>query len=224
MVPLVNHCLIRREIARRGIKVSDEQLQEAVNDFRSCRGLQTATETETWLREHGLTLERLEEHLEIEAARGELRRQLTHNALETRFADHRERYDRARVARIKLDSPSSAGRFVERATTGSKDLFEAVERASRDGDRLAAIELAVVVRGQLPDAVSAQIFAASPPPFVGPFKSGDGCDLFRVLGRMPAELDAATGDRIRDELFDEWLTERRRSAQVEWYWGQHRPC
>ncbi|WP_028066804.1 TIGR04500 family putative peptide maturation system protein [Solirubrobacter soli] len=40
-----------------------------------------------------------------------------------------------------------------------------------------------------------------------------------VLDRRPAVLDAKTRDTIERRLFDAWLAEQRRTAHVEWFWG-----
>jgi hypothetical protein len=40
-----------------------------------------------------------------------------------------------------------------------------------------------------------------------------------ALDRRPAVLDEGTRDFVERRLFDEWLSERRRRARVEWFWG-----
>ena len=52
------------EAKKRGIVVSDEELQKSADVFRASNKLKTAGETETWLKERGLTLDALESYLE----------------------------------------------------------------------------------------------------------------------------------------------------------------
>ena len=40
-----------------------------------------------------------------------------------------------------------------------------------------------------------------------------------VLDRRRAVLDDATRDAVERRLFDAWLGERRRTAHVQWFWG-----
>jgi hypothetical protein len=40
-----------------------------------------------------------------------------------------------------------------------------------------------------------------------------------VVDRCDAVLDEATGELIERELFADWLSERRATADVEWHWG-----
>ena len=44
--------------------------------------------------------------------------------------------------------------------------------------------------------------------------------LLRVIRVSQSRLDAATRDVIRRRLFEQWLTERREGARIEWFWGQ----
>jgi hypothetical protein len=62
--------VIRRKITaaeakESGISVSDEELQRAADGFRAVNGLNKASDTELWLRANGISLEKLEEYLEV---------------------------------------------------------------------------------------------------------------------------------------------------------------
>jgi hypothetical protein len=53
------------EAARRsGIRVTTRQLQKAADDFRTAKGLNSAHDTERWLKAIGISLETLEAYLE----------------------------------------------------------------------------------------------------------------------------------------------------------------
>jgi putative peptide maturation system protein len=84
---LIDSCLIQDEIERRGLTVSDTDLQTAMDAFRSKRGLFTAEAAERWLREHGLTREALEQRLELTLAPVLLREQMAQERGEDSFAE-----------------------------------------------------------------------------------------------------------------------------------------
>jgi hypothetical protein len=50
---------------------------------------------------------------------------------------------------------------------------------------------------------------------VGPLQTREGFALVVVEERRPAELDAATRQRLRDELFDRWLADANREAALD---------
>lgn len=53
------------EAARQdGIEVTDEELQNAFDNFRYAMGLEDAEDTEEWMSSHGVSLDDLEQHIE----------------------------------------------------------------------------------------------------------------------------------------------------------------
>lgn len=61
--------VVRRKITveaakEKGLTISPEELQRAADVFRTVNNLKTADDTENWLKENGLSLEALEDHLE----------------------------------------------------------------------------------------------------------------------------------------------------------------
>jgi hypothetical protein len=73
--------VIRRKIAvaeakKRGIVVSDEELQRNADNFRQVNNIRTVDATNEWLEGRGLTVEALEKYLEENIMIFELKRQL----------------------------------------------------------------------------------------------------------------------------------------------------
>ena len=55
--------IIQSEISKRGLTVSDGELQAAADDFRRDQKLERAVDTHNWLNDRGWSVERLELHL-----------------------------------------------------------------------------------------------------------------------------------------------------------------
>lgn len=66
------------------------------------------------------------------------------------------------------------------------------------------------------------MFAAATGEIVGPIRVNDRYVIARVLGRTPAQLDDATRSTISQQIFEDWLAERRQAATIMWYWGTAR--
>jgi hypothetical protein len=64
------------EAKRRGLSVSDEELQKACDTFRIINNLTTSAATEEWLKGNGITLDTLENFLESNLLIYELKNQL----------------------------------------------------------------------------------------------------------------------------------------------------
>jgi putative peptide maturation system protein len=89
-------------------------------------------------------------------------------------------------------------------------------RPRREGDPGAALGAA---RPRREGDLVAALFAARPGEVLGPVRSDRGAALLQVLGVRPARLDSRTRAAIVHALFEAWLAERRRTARIEWYWG-----
>ncbi|MEO5814928.1 MAG: hypothetical protein ABIT20_06580 [Gemmatimonadaceae bacterium] len=89
--------------------------------------------------------------------------------------------------------------------------------------RLAALPhgpLEVVRRAELPPAHAEAVFAAAAGDVVGPLEGEGVFDLVRAVRLATADLsDVATRNAVSDAVFDAWLAEERRAANIEWFWG-----
>ena len=72
LAELARDLIIQDAISKRGLTVSDEELQTAADNFRRDQKLERAVDTHNWLKDRGWSVEHLELHLE---------RQLLHEKL-----------------------------------------------------------------------------------------------------------------------------------------------
>jgi putative peptide maturation system protein len=217
---LVHVCLIQEAVERRGIVLTDEDLQQTMDAFRTQHGLYTAEETYRWLEQHGMTHERLECHIAAQALRAKLRDQVTEGAVETYFERHASDFDMAYIARVKVAEAQAAQRLCEQLRNGVADFFETAQHQFLTDREMPRGQLfALVRRSQLSPPQAAAIFSAAPGTVVGPLRSGEGYDIVRVLDIERARLDPPMREAVKERLFEEWLAARRQEATIEWFWG-----
>lgn len=70
---------------RKGLKITDGELQKAADAFRVANGLNKASTTEKWLSSRGITVEALEEHLETNLLISKLKDDLEKKAAKTKY-------------------------------------------------------------------------------------------------------------------------------------------
>lgn len=220
---LVNLSLIEAAMEQRAIEISAAEMQQAVNAFRQAQRLFTAEATHRWMDENGITHERLEQLAAAPLRTDKLRDQIAADRVEAYFDQHQADFDTAHLARFKVTEAEQAQHICEQVRAGAVDFFAAAQHSflaevEADRDEL----FAVVRRKQLSPQQAAMVFAASAGAVVGPVPSGDGYEIVRVLQINPARLDAPTHKAIRELLFDEWLTQQRQAATIEWFWGDSR--
>lgn len=220
---LVNTCLIHEELERDPIPFTDAELQEALNKFRAAKGLHKAKDTLRWLEEHGMSQEGLERHVRSDALVARLRDRVVADAVDQYFKQHGREFDTVRMARLEVATERQAHELAEQIRSGKLDFYAAAERCFVEAAACSATPegnpFTVIERRHASPAIREQMFAAKPGELVGPVSVGDNSALFRILKIDPGQLDGRVREAIKTILFDGWLAERRRSARIEWCWG-----
>lgn len=217
---LVDACLIRETLRREPIELDQADLQAAMDAFRRARGLFAAEDTHRWLADKGLSSEKLEQLLSDQAALGKLRARVAAGRVEEYFAAHCD--ELAEVALLRLDFPDEvhARAALDEIRNGTS-FFAVAQRAIGEavsGGEQAPVLESVVLRRR--EAVKCELpVAAEPGEVFGPVPSKQGAALVQVVAVHPACLDKRTRQTIAQMLFEDWLAERRRTARIEWYWG-----
>jgi putative peptide maturation system protein len=218
---LVNLCLIHEELEREPISLSDAELQEAMNKFRSAKKLFKTEDTLRWLEQHGMTHEKLESYVAETAVVPKLRDRIAAGQVEDYFLTHSAAFDAAQIARLEVSDETLANELARQIRDGALGFFEAAERVFLNAQERGAQAglFATIERRQAEPALRDQLFAATPGQLVGPLPGKAGRTLILVLAIVPAELDYRTRAAIKEVLFGDWLAERRHAAHIEWCWG-----
>jgi putative peptide maturation system protein len=219
---LVNLCLIREELDRRPILLSDRELQEAMDHFRAARKLFRTEDTLKWLNRHGMSHEKLERYVSESAMLPKLRERVAAGRVEDYFERHRKDFDVARIARFDVPDQGQARKLAGQIRAGELTFYAAAERLFEAADAASRPNLglfAAIERRNADPPLLGRVFSAAPGEFVGPVATASGYALIRVLGVAGGQLDDRTRAAIQEILFNEWLEERREAAQIEWCWG-----
>jgi putative peptide maturation system protein len=211
----IDAAIIRQAAAQRRIEVSDEELQQAADDFRTANELHDADSTEAWLAANHLSYEDWESLLEQQLIAHKLREALTGGRVEQYFAENRLSFDAASIYRLLLGNEEVARELRAQIVEDGADFYSLARQYSiDDSTRLAGGYVGLVRRAGLEAAVEAAVFGGQPTEIVGPFKDDDGWELIKVESLHPATLDDSLRETIKEQLFEEWLSERRRKARI----------
>lgn len=207
--------LIRKAAEQLGIEVSDEDLQQAADDFRVELDLIDTNATEAWLAAHYLSYEDWETLLEGQIIARKLREALTENRIEQTFAEQRLSFDAAAVSRIVLSEEGIARELRAQIVEDGSD-FHALARefSIDDATRLAGGYAGPMRRSEMEAAIESAVFGAQAGKVVGPLKTDDGWHLIKIESLHPARLDDALRETIKSQIFDDWLCEQRRKAKI----------
>ena len=220
---LVNLGLIREQLLREPITLTDAELQEAMDQFRAAKKLFKAQDTLQWLERHGMTHESLERYVADNAIVDKLRDRIAAGRVEEYFEQHAGDLDTARIARLEVRDEGHARALAGQIRTGRLDFFTAAQRCflenAEGGAAVASGLFTVIERRQATASLREQLFTSMPGQLIGPLPVETGYALLCVLEIVPARLDSRTRAVIKNILFDDWLAQRRREARIEWCWG-----
>lgn len=220
---LINMCLIQEELEQHPIELSDADLQLVIDRFRQVRKLYTAEDTYRWLEQNGLTHEQLEQMLIDQVLVAKLCDKLTANHVDNYFAAHQADFDTAYIAQLQFSDRESAYQIYEQICLGKVNFHEAAKYCLQSMNpleqRLRPL-FEVVQRRQMHPELRLPVFAMTEPDAIlQPLLIEDSYTIVQVLSLSPAHLNESTREIIKKLLFDEWLTQQRRTAKIEWYWG-----
>ena len=211
----IDTAIIRQAAEDRAIEVSCEELQQAADDFRSAHDLTDAEATEGWLAARHLTFEDWELVIEDSLLKQKLCDSIGRGKVEQRFAENRLSFDAAALSRLVISDEGVARELRAQITEDGADFHALARKYSTDAaTRPAGGYAGMLKRIDMEAVVESSVFGAEPEKVVGPFKLDDGWHLIKIEELHPARLDDQLREKIKAQLFDEWLSEQRRKAKI----------
>ena len=201
--------LVRQAADGMGIDVSDEELQQAADDFRGQRKLYKAEATHAWLAANHLEQEDWEAVLEDEVLRRKVRERVCADKIEQHFAENRRGLDAASVAQILVADENVARELRAQCVEDQVNFYDLARQypAGRFIGRLRREEMAPLL--------AAAVFGVEAGQLAGPVRTSEGWRLVLVEALHPATLDEHTREEIAGAIFERWVLAERRKAAIE---------
>lgn len=207
--------LISQAAKREGVTASDEELQEAADEYRRWLGLHKASDTHEWLKQNRANVDDLEERIELAIYTEKLKQKVTDGRAAKYLADHRSSFDTATISQLVVRERGLAEELSKQITEQNADFHELARQHSIDArSRPAGGFIGVMKRRDLDPAIQSAVFAAKSGDIVGPVKGEMGYYLFKVENLHQGELTGDTRSEIEDMLFGEWLAEEKQKANL----------
>jgi putative peptide maturation system protein len=212
---LVDACLVEEAIHELGIDVSEDERQQALDDFRVRKGLYTSAATQAFMEAAGLTELELERRAVAEEHALRLRRAVVAGRGDAELERRARDYDRVTFARVELASEAAALAFAARVRGEGADFYRELEREASLAGEAPATTLTTLHRAHAQGDLAA-LFDARAGDVMGPWRTS----VLRVVEVRAACADLPTRRAIERRLFEDWLAERRARTTVEWLWGR----
>lgn len=198
-----------------GITVATSEIQQAANRHRQKNGLSKAEDTHRWLERECLTAADFETILEDELMLTKFKNHLFDRHGNQHYEVNRARFARVQVRQIVVANEGVARELLSQLGDDGRAFAELAREHSLDAaTRLIGGAMGVLPRLALPAAAAAAIFEAAPGDVVGPVLSDRGYHLFQIDAFSEPSLDAISTSIIREELFHQFLADRRAGIRV----------
>jgi peptidyl-prolyl cis-trans isomerase SurA len=223
---MLSELLIKDRADRLGIKITQNEINDAVERLKGQYGLKTEEEFVESLRKSGMSRAEMETRLrdtlltnKVFARELRSRQELSDKELREHYERDKEQYrlpERARLREIVLLIPSDAddaaiGAIATRAETiattarGTVDFKTLVTEHSESASKDQGGDLGVVSKGELIGALDEAVFNAQTGSVVGPVRSRSGFHIIKVEERLPSEIPGfdAVKDRLRQDASED---------------------
>jgi putative peptide maturation system protein len=207
--------IFRQAALEHGITVTDEELQQAADEYRAERGLEEVADTEAWLAKRHLSLSDLEAVLRDMCLQSKLQGAMFNGKVDAHFAQNQVDYESATISRIVVGDEALANELAMQIRDDDADFYAAARKHSTEAEtRRSGGYVGTVRRGDLSGAEQSAVFGAPAGTVVGPIRGRKDWRLIKVEELHPAALDADTRETIQRELFGQWFVQQRRSARI----------
>lgn len=212
----IRNAVIRQYAEKRNIRNSDAELQLAADELRYSRGLESVDSVEQWMRENHQTPLAIQEGIEAMLLNNKVRNAISDESMQAYYADHKLDFETAELYSIRLDSESKAKELLAQVNDEGANFHGlAMEHSQDENTRHMGGYVGRLTRAEMTGAVAAAVFAPRPAGVIGPVKTDQGWNLFKVTKIHKPTYDEAK-DRLRVTLMEQLVTKLIGEAKIEY--------
>ena len=200
--------IIVEAASARNIRVSDAEIEAEANKVRATLRLEKAADTLTWLKDNLLDPDEWEIGIRNELLRLKLAHHLFDSETEAFFAQNRLNFDRFVLYQLVVPYEKLAQELFYQIEEEEISFYQATHLYDIDPQRRNVCGYqGAVHRWEYPPDITAAIFKTPivVGELIGPVKSEQGYNLFKIENYLPAQLTPEIRQEIVSELFDKWL-------------------
>ena len=187
---------------REKIKISQNELQKGIDQWRYKNRLESVEDTENYLSQRNITFTDMAREIEYQILQERLKAQITAEAIQTHFASQKLTSERREICWILVNERDIAEEIAMQIKDGGRDFHTLARQYSLD-ERTRPVSgyLGRQSRRDLPAEVASLLFAAEVGEVIGPIKVETGYALYYIQRHCPPILDEATKARCVQELY-----------------------
>ena len=184
------------------IKISQDELQKGIDQWRYKNRLESVEDTENYLSQRNISFTDMAREIEYQILQERLKAQITTEQIQAHFASQKLTSESREICWILVNELDIAEEIAIQIRDGGRDFHALARQYSLDErTRPASGYLGRQSRRDLPTDVAPLLFAAEVGSVIGPIKVKTGYALYYIQQHCPAVLDKATKARCVRELY-----------------------
>lgn len=200
--PFMQRGLVFQIAQREKIKISQNELQKRIDQWRYENRLESVEDTEKWLSQRNISFADMAREIEYQILQECLKAQITAEQIQAHFASQKLTSERREIYYILVNERDIAEELAMQIKDGGRDFHTLARQYSLDEHtRPASGYLGRKSRRDLPIDVAPLLFAAEVGEVIGPIKVETGYALYYIQQHCPAVLDEVTKARCVQELY-----------------------
>jgi parvulin-like peptidyl-prolyl isomerase len=212
----IANLVIRQYAAAHKIANSDAELQLAADEMRYSRNLESVEGVEQWMRESHQTPLAIQEGIDFMLLRNKVRNAISDVDVQAYYAQHQLDLESVELYSIRVDSESKAKELLAQINDEGANFHGlAMEHSQDTNSKHLGGYVGKLTRAQMTGAVEAAAFKAKPGAVVGPAKTENGWNLFKVAAVHKPTLDESKS-LIRVTLMGELTNKLVADAKIEY--------
>ena len=208
--------VIRQYAEKQNIRNTDAELQLAADEMRYNRGLETVDAVQQWMREQHQTPLAIQDGIDSMLLNNKVRNAISEETMQAHYAEHKLEYEAADLYSIRVDSESKTKELLAQLNDeGANFHVLAMEHSQDENARHMGGYVGRLTRSQMTGVVAAAVFAPHPAAVIGPVKTDEGWNLFKVTKIHKPTYDEAK-DRVRVALMEQLVDKLIAQAKIEY--------
>ncbi len=215
LLPLLRRLLLEQAIAP--VEVSMEEQAAYQQRFLAQNGIDSREKLDQWLQRNGLSEDQASrnilESLQLEA----FKRERFSTELEKLFLDSKHDRDRVVYSLLRLKDQAAANELHLRLEEGDATFTDLSQEHSAGPERETGGLIGPIAMGRLHPQLAELLRISKPGQLWHPMPIDDWWVIVRLDKKLPAQLDGAMEQQLRDECFEQWV-----SQQLEQFMAAYR--
>ena len=206
LIPLFRRLLLEACIA--GVSVTADEQMAFQQRFLAQNGIDSAEKLQAWLEKANLSEEQASRNI-LEALQLETYKKQSFGAeVEKIFLDTKEQRDRVVYSLLRVKDQAAAQELHLRLEEGDATFTDLSQEHSAGPERETGGLIGPIVMGRLHPQLTELLRISKPGQLWHPMPIDDWWVIVRLDKKLPAQLDEAMEQQIREECFEDWLKQQ----------------